>query len=121
MQFLRNCISETPPRVVIHDIVLNDINHLGHILCVQILSECLRFDNENETIYSAITRTFNTTQEHPSSVGGYLMTDKENEEEVAESQKLSSRDKKEIKEGLCVTCAFLSFVVTIFMIVALVL
>jgi hypothetical protein len=49
------------------------------------------------------------------------MTDNEKEEEVAESQKLSSRDKKEIKEGLCVNCAFLSFVVTILMIVTLVL
>lgn len=49
------------------------------------------------------------------------MTDKEKEEEVAESQKLSSKDKKEIKEGLCVNCALLTFVVTILMMVALVL
>ena len=53
--------------------------------------------------------------------GGHLMTDKENEDEVAESQKLSKRDKKEIQEGLCVNCALLSFILTIFMIVAMVL
>jgi len=49
------------------------------------------------------------------------MTDKDKDEEVAESQKLSSRDKKEIKEGLCVNCALLTFIVTILMMVALVL
>ncbi|MFW9926565.1 MAG: hypothetical protein ACFFDM_07365 [Candidatus Thorarchaeota archaeon] len=49
------------------------------------------------------------------------MTDKEKEEEVAESQKLSKRDKKEIEEGLCVNCALLSFVITILMMVAIVL
>ena len=49
------------------------------------------------------------------------MTDKEKEEEVAESQKLSSKDKKEIQEGLCVNCALISFVVTILMMVAMVL
>ena len=49
------------------------------------------------------------------------MTDKEKEEEVAESQKLSKRDKQEIQEGLCVNCALLSFILTIFMIFAIVL
>jgi hypothetical protein len=49
------------------------------------------------------------------------MTDKENEEEVAESQKLSKKDKQEIKEGLCVNCALLSFVITILVMVAMVL
>ena len=49
------------------------------------------------------------------------MTDEEKEEEVAESQKLSSRDKKEIKEGLCVNCALLTFVVTILIMFAFVL
>jgi len=53
--------------------------------------------------------------------GGHLMTDKEKEEEVAESQKLSKRDKQEIQEGLCVNCALLSFILTIFMIFAIVL
>ncbi|MFQ5832843.1 MAG: hypothetical protein ACE5H4_09090 [Candidatus Thorarchaeota archaeon] len=32
------------------------------------------------------------------------MTDNE-EEEVAESQKLSKRDKKELQDGACVNCA----------------
>ena len=32
------------------------------------------------------------------------MPEKENEE-IVDSQKLSKRDKKEIKEGLCVNCA----------------
>jgi hypothetical protein len=49
------------------------------------------------------------------------MTDKEKEEDIAESQKLSKRDKKEIEEGLCVNCALLSFIITIFMIFAMVL
>ncbi|MFW9770205.1 MAG: hypothetical protein ACFFF9_05195 [Candidatus Thorarchaeota archaeon] len=49
------------------------------------------------------------------------MTDNEKEEEVAESQKLTKKDKQEIQEGLCVNCALLSFIVTIFMIIALVL
>jgi hypothetical protein len=49
------------------------------------------------------------------------MTDKENEEEVVESQKLTKKDKQEIQEGLCVNCALLSFVITIFMIITLVL
>lgn len=53
--------------------------------------------------------------------GGHLMTDNEKEEEVAESQKLTKKDKQEIQEGLCVNCALLSFIVTIFMIIALVL
>ncbi len=49
------------------------------------------------------------------------MTDKENDEEMVESQKLTKKDKQEIQEGLCVNCALLSFVITILMIVALVL
>ena len=49
------------------------------------------------------------------------MTDDNKDEEIAESQKLSDRDKKEIKEGLCVNCAVLSFVFTILMMVAMVL
>jgi hypothetical protein len=49
------------------------------------------------------------------------MTDKEKEEDVAESQKLTKKDKKEIQEGLCVNCALLSFVFTILMMVAMVL
>ncbi|MFX1485329.1 MAG: hypothetical protein ACFFCP_19320 [Promethearchaeota archaeon] len=49
------------------------------------------------------------------------MTEKEKEEEVAESQKLTPKDKKEIEEGLCVNCALLSFVITIFLMVVMVL
>ncbi|MFW9809298.1 MAG: hypothetical protein ACFFE6_07955 [Candidatus Thorarchaeota archaeon] len=49
------------------------------------------------------------------------MTGEEKEEEVAESQKLSPKDKKEIEEGLCVNCALLSFVITVFMMIAMVL
>ncbi|MGY5863485.1 MAG: hypothetical protein RTV41_02715 [Candidatus Thorarchaeota archaeon] len=49
------------------------------------------------------------------------MTDKENEDDIAESQKLSKRDKKEIQEGLCVNCALVSFVITILMMVVMVL
>ena len=53
--------------------------------------------------------------------GGHLLTGEEKEEEVAESQKLSPKDKKEIEEGLCVNCALLSFAITIFMMIAMVL
>ncbi|MFX1484311.1 MAG: hypothetical protein ACFFCP_14110 [Promethearchaeota archaeon] len=49
------------------------------------------------------------------------MTDKEKEEEVTESQKLTPKDKKEIEEGLCVNCAIVSFIITILMMVAIVL
>ncbi len=49
------------------------------------------------------------------------MTDENNEEEVAESQKLSKRDKKEIEEGLCVNCALVSILFTILMMVTMVL
>ncbi|MFW9868837.1 MAG: hypothetical protein ACFFEL_04355 [Candidatus Thorarchaeota archaeon] len=49
------------------------------------------------------------------------MTGEEKEEEVAESQKLSPKDKKEIEEGLCVNCALLSFIITVFMMIAMVL
>ncbi|MFW9793659.1 MAG: hypothetical protein ACFFEE_05125 [Candidatus Thorarchaeota archaeon] len=49
------------------------------------------------------------------------MTDKDTDEEVTESQKLSKRDKQEIQEGLCVNCALLSFVITLLMFFALVL
>jgi hypothetical protein len=46
---------------------------------------------------------------------------KKEDEEVAESQKLSPRDKKEIEEGLCVNCALVSILFTIFLMVAMVL
>ena len=49
------------------------------------------------------------------------MTDDKKDEEVAESQKLSPRDKKEIKEGLCVNCAFVSILFTILIMVTMVL
>lgn len=44
------------------------------------------------------------------------MTDKE-KEEVAESQKLSPKDKQELQEGACVNCAIFLF---IFMFIAMV-
>ncbi len=47
------------------------------------------------------------------------MTDKE-KEEVADSQKLSPRDKKEIQEGACVNCALVSLIfmiVTVFVMI----
>ena len=37
------------------------------------------------------------------------MTEKE-EKDIAESQKLSKRDKKEIQDGACVNCVIVSFV-----------
>ncbi len=43
------------------------------------------------------------------------MTDDENEE-VADSQKMSKRDKKELQEGACVNCVILG---VIFMIVSI--
>jgi hypothetical protein len=49
------------------------------------------------------------------------VTEKKKNEEVAESQKLSPQDKKEIKEGLCVNCAVVSILFTIFLMVAMVL
>ena len=49
------------------------------------------------------------------------MTDDKKDEEVAESQKLSPRDKKEIKEGLCVNCALVSILFTILLMVSMVL
>jgi hypothetical protein len=49
------------------------------------------------------------------------LTDEKNDEEVAESQKLSPRDKKEIQEGLCVNCALVSILFTILLMVTMVL
>lgn len=49
------------------------------------------------------------------------MTDKKEDEEIAESQKLSDRDKKEIQEGLCVNCAIVSILFTILLMVTMVL
>ena len=51
------------------------------------------------------------------------MTDKEStdEREIAESKKLSERDKKEIERGLCVNCAVVSILLMIITMVALVL
>jgi hypothetical protein len=46
---------------------------------------------------------------------------KKEDEEVAESQKLSDRDKKEIQEGLCVNCALVSILFTILLMVTMVL
>ncbi len=69
------------------------------------------------------TRTFNTPWEYRYWSGGHRVTSnkKKEDEEVAESQKLSPRDKKEIEEGLCVNCALVSILFTIFLMVAMVL
>jgi len=40
---------------------------------------------------------------------------------IVDSQKLSSRDKKEIKEGLCVNCAIFAFIFMFAAMLALVL
>ena len=48
------------------------------------------------------------------------MPEKENEE-IVDSQKLSDRDKKEIKEGLCVNCAIFAFIFMFAAMIALVL
>ena len=45
------------------------------------------------------------------------MTDEE-KEDVVESQKLSSRDKIEIQDGMCVNCALVSFILTFIMMLA---
>ncbi len=48
------------------------------------------------------------------------MTDEENEDvDVVESQKLSSRDKKQIQDGMCVNCALVSFIFTFLMMLAI--
>ncbi|UCE11210.1 MAG: hypothetical protein JSW61_04545 [Candidatus Thorarchaeota archaeon] len=48
------------------------------------------------------------------------MGEEENDDEVVDSQKMSSRDKKELQEGLCVNCAIvsvvLSFLLTLLMV-----
>lgn len=49
------------------------------------------------------------------------MTDEKKDEEIAESQKISDRDKKEIQEGLCVNCALVSILFTILLMVTMVL
>ncbi|MGY5860107.1 MAG: hypothetical protein RTU63_12115 [Candidatus Thorarchaeota archaeon] len=49
------------------------------------------------------------------------MTDENKEnDEIVESQ-ISKRDKREMERGACVNCAIASFVITIFMMVALLL
>lgn len=53
--------------------------------------------------------------------GGHQVTKEKDDEEVAESQKLSKRDKKEIEEGLCVNCALVSILFTILLMVTMVL
>lgn len=42
-------------------------------------------------------------------------------EEVAESDKLTPRDKKEIQEGACVNCAVATFVIVVLMMTAMLL
>ncbi len=64
---------------------------------------------------------FNTGQEQIlQTLGGKNMPEKENEE-IVDSQKLSDRDKKEIKEGLCVNCAIFAFIFMFTAMIALVL
>lgn len=64
---------------------------------------------------------FNTGQEQIlQTLGGENMPEKENEE-IVDSQKLSDRDKKEIKEGLCVNCAIFAFIFMFAAMIALVL
>jgi len=64
---------------------------------------------------------FNTGQEQIlQTLGGINMPEKENDE-VVDSQKLSSRDKKELKEGLCVNCAIFAFIFMFAAMIALVL
>jgi hypothetical protein len=48
------------------------------------------------------------------------MTDEE-KEEVADSQKMSKRDKKELEEGACVNCVILGVLFMIVSILAMVL
>jgi hypothetical protein len=43
------------------------------------------------------------------------------DDEIVDSQKLSSRDKKELKEGLCVNCAIFAFIFMFVAMIALVL
>jgi len=64
---------------------------------------------------------FNTGQEQIlQTLGEVNMPEKENEE-IVDSQKLSNRDKKEIKEGLCVNCAIFAFIFMFAAMIALVL
>ncbi len=64
---------------------------------------------------------FNTGQEQiPQTLGGINMPEKENDE-IVDSQKLSNRDKKELKEGLCVNCAIFAFIFMFAAMIALVL
>jgi hypothetical protein len=64
---------------------------------------------------------FNTSQEKILQIlGGINVPEKENDE-VVDSQKLSSRDKKELKEGLCVNCAIFAFIFMFVAMIALVL
>jgi hypothetical protein len=64
---------------------------------------------------------FNTGQEQVlQTPGGINVPEKENDE-IVDSQKLSSRDKKELKEGLCVNCAIFAFIFMFAAMIALVL
>jgi hypothetical protein len=54
--------------------------------------------------------------------GEFTMSEDEtNQDETTESQKLSSKDKQEIQEGLCVNCAVVMFIIMIMALTALVL
>lgn len=64
---------------------------------------------------------FNTGQEQIlQTPGGINVPEKENDE-IVDSQKLSSHDKKELKEGLCVNCAIFAFIFMFAAMIALVL
>lgn len=49
-----------------------------------------------------------------------MVNDEKDNDEIVESQ-ISKQDKKEIERGLCVNCAIASFVITIFMMIAIML
>lgn len=50
-----------------------------------------------------------------------MTEDETKEDETVESQKLSSKDKQEIQEGLCVNCAVFLFIFMIVVLTAMVL
>ncbi|MDF1539101.1 MAG: hypothetical protein P1Q69_09365 [Candidatus Thorarchaeota archaeon] len=47
--------------------------------------------------------------------------DENKDKDIAESQKLSDRDKKNIQDGACVNCAVVTFLFMVVMIISMVL
>ncbi len=47
--------------------------------------------------------------------------DENEDKDIAESQKLSKRDKKQIQDGACVNCAVVTFLFMVVMMISLVL